>query len=96
MPLALMLPWKKRGSDKSHRAGMLADLPASHDPPWLWDAKALALVHYGPLAHAVRLWLQSLLLPVFLMHSSQGNRILLFIECLAGCICSRCLLTSEA
>lgn len=48
-----MLLWEKRKGDTSPRAGLLADLPASHDPPWRWDPKSLALLHYNPLAYAV-------------------------------------------
>lgn len=50
--LALVLLWEKRLGDASPRAGLLADLPAGHDPPWRWDPKSLALLHYSPLAYA--------------------------------------------
>jgi hypothetical protein len=49
--LALVLLWEKQKGDTSPRAGLLASLPAAHDPPWRWDADSLALLQYSPLAH---------------------------------------------
>jgi hypothetical protein len=51
--LALVLLWEKQKGDASLRAGLLASLPAAHDPPWRWDVDSLALLQYSPLAHTV-------------------------------------------
>ncbi len=51
--LALRLLWERRRGTTSQKAGWLADLPESHDPPWRWRPADLLQLHYAPMAHAV-------------------------------------------